>query len=103
MGDIDKQIDSILKECVDMCADRVICLDTDEYIEISDKRWVGKGPNGYYRNKINALISTAVREARINEVYELEQRAWATFENIGVATITHEVLADRLDQLKKEK
>jgi hypothetical protein len=35
MSDINKQIDDILKECVEVCADCITCFDTDEYIEIS--------------------------------------------------------------------
>lgn len=55
---LDEAIDVILKDCVEMCADCVIC---------------GAGPSGYYRNQVKALIAEQVRLALLDELIALEK------------------------------
>ncbi len=61
---LDETIDEILRDCVEMCADCVICLDTDQYLMTN--LWQGAGPNGYYRNQIKALLAEQVRLTEID-------------------------------------
>lgn len=70
-------------------------------LSIGDAYSLGSVIKEVLHPQVQALIAEETRKARIDEVENLNKKAWLNFESLGFAVVLVQSIADRLSELTK--